>query len=60
MFNKNKTIKPGDRVKSTVQAPAVVGTVTRRDGDYVYVEQDLTEREFEFYDCELVKLEDIK
>lgn len=53
MYNKNKTFKQGDRVKSIVPVPSVVGTVTRRDGDYVYVEQDLTEREFEFYDSEL-------
>lgn len=48
--------KIGERVKSIVDVPAVTGTVTRKNGEYIYVEQDITELEFEFYDCELAKI----
>lgn len=51
-------LKVGDRVKSTDPTRKVTGAVSGRDGEYIYVTEDISEREYEFYDCELIKLVD--
>lgn len=56
MSQASNRIKEGDRVKSIDPSRPVTGAVSRKYGEYYYVTEDISEREYEFYECELTKI----